>query len=169
MAWTDPKTWSSEPLTSVDLNTYMRDNQNHLKDRLDSGVDSIVSAANEYSTTSTEFVDVSASKLSLALTTHCGAVLLGFTGTVQAKINHGSVAFNVAVDGLDYVADDGITRCTVSFSHDTRRHKPVSFVMLITGLSAGAHTFRLRWKVFGGNTAYMDVVNLHPQFWAKEI
>lgn len=31
MAFTAPKTWASEKLTSSDLNTFIRDNQNHLK------------------------------------------------------------------------------------------------------------------------------------------
>lgn len=30
MAWTDPKTWGSEVLTSADLNTHVRDNMNVL-------------------------------------------------------------------------------------------------------------------------------------------
>lgn len=32
MAWTAPKTWVEELLTPADMNTYMRDNQNYLKD-----------------------------------------------------------------------------------------------------------------------------------------
>ena len=83
MAWTTPKTWSSEPLTSIDLNTYMRDNQNHLKDRLDSSAAKFVSGARNIRTTSTVFVDVDAEKLALELTTHGGEVLLGFTGSVR--------------------------------------------------------------------------------------
>ena len=31
MAWTSPKTWTAEVLTSADLNQYVRDNQNYLK------------------------------------------------------------------------------------------------------------------------------------------
>ncbi len=31
MAWTDPKTWAAGVLTSSDMNTYIRDNQNALK------------------------------------------------------------------------------------------------------------------------------------------
>ena len=169
MAWTAPKTWSSEPLTSLDLNSNVRDNLNHLKDRLDSGAGKFISSANLLHTTATQFVDVDAEKLSLALTTHGGDVLLGFTGTVQSSHNSGSVYFNVAVDGVDYVADHGILRNTNSATTDFNRHKPISFVMLISGLSAGNHNFKLRWKASGRTDAKMDVVNLHPQFWVKEI
>lgn len=169
MAWTAPKTWSSEPLTSLDLNQNVRDNLNHLKDRLDSSAGKFVSGDALLQTTANQFVDVDAVNLSLALTTHGGDVLLGFIGTVQSARASGSVYFNVAVDEVDYVADDGIIRSQVSGSVDDNRHKPLSFVMLIPGLSAGSHTFKLRWKTNARNTAKMDVVRLHPQFWAKEI
>ena len=169
MGWTTPKTWSSEPLTSIDLNTYMRDNQNHLKDRLDSSAGSIVSGPTSLTTTSTAFVDVDAEKLALTLTTHGGDVLLGFTGTVQSSAGNGNTSFNVSVDGVDYVADDGIIRSSIAFNLDNNRDKPLSFVILIPGLEAGAHTFKLRWKVNSTNTARMNIVGLHPQFWAKEI
>ena len=169
MAWTSPKTWSSEPLTSIDLNTYVRDNQNHLKDRLDNSTAHVVSGTTILTTTSNEFVDVDATKMALTLTTHGGDVLLGFTGSLQNGAAGGSTSFNVAVNGVDYIADDGITRSQNAVSGDTGRNKPLSFVMLIAGLGAGTHTFKLRWKVLNGNTARMDIVNLHPQFWAKEI
>ncbi len=169
MAWTSPKTWSSEPLTSLDLNTYMRDNQNHLKDRLDASASQIVSGLSELSSTSNAFVDVDATRLALTLTTHGGDVLLGFTGAAKCSRDTGAVYFNVAVDGANYIADDGIVSCQIAQSGDSRKLKPFSFVLLITGLSAGQHTFKLRWKASNNNTVSMDIVKLHPQFWAKEI
>ncbi len=169
MAWTSPKTWSSEPLTSIDLNTYLRDNQTHLKDRLDSSVNRIVSGAVALSTTATEFVDVEADKLALRLTTHGGDVLLGFTGTVECGSHSGSVYFNVAVDDVDFFADSGMTGLRIAHTTATNRQKPLSFVLLIPGLNAGEHTFKLRWKVSLHNTARMNVSDMHPQFWAKEI
>lgn len=169
MAWTTPKTWSSEPLTSIDLNTYVRDNQNHLKDRLDAGVSRVISEGQVLSTTANDFVDVDATKLALTLTTHGGDVLLGFTGTVLHVNNNSTTHFNMAVDGVDYIADDGFIGIKTAYNSDNQRVKPLSFVLLIAGLSAGSHSFRLRWKTSRGNTASMDVVNLHPQFWAKEI
>ena len=169
MAWTTPKTWSSEPLTSLDLNTYLRDNQNHLKDRLDNAASRKVAGATVLTTISTEFADVDATALSLTLTTHGGDVLLGFTGTVRHSAGSADTFFNVAVDDVDYIADDGIVNLRNSGSADTERNKPLSFVMLITALAAGSHTFKLRWKTSKNNTATMEVVTLHPQFWAKEI
>lgn len=169
MAWTTPKTWSSEPLTSIDLNTYVRDNQNHLKDRLDASANRVISSGTALSTTANAFVDVDATKLALSLTTHGGDVLLGFTGTVQHDRSSAETSFNVAVDGVDYIADDGVIGYKSDYDGDTDRMKPISFVLLISGLSAGSHSFALRWQTSAGNTASMDVVNLHPQFWAKEV
>lgn len=169
MVWTTPKTWSSEPLTSIDLNTYVRDNQNHLKDRLDTAASRSVSGTVNLASTANEFVDVDPTNLSLTITTHGGDVLLGFTGTVRNSSNNASTKFNVAVDGVDYIADDGVIAMTNSGSSDTGRTKPLSFVLLIAQLSAGSHTFKLRWKTTRHNTASMDIVDLHPQFWVKEI
>ncbi len=169
VTWTTPKTWSSEPLTSLDLNTYVRDNQNHLKDRLDNSAGNIVNGAKFLTTTANEFVDVDADKLSLTLATHGGDVLVGFTGTVQSQHSNGATYFNVAVDDVNYVADDGILRDTAASSSGGNRHGPISFVMLVSGLSAGSHTFKLRWKTSHNNSSKIDVVSLHPQFWAKEI
>ncbi len=166
MAWTRPKTWSSEPLTSLDLNTYMRDNQNYLKDRLDNSIDRVLDTTLSIKTTSQEFVDVHATHLSLTLTTLGGDVLVGFTGSVTMSASDGDVYFNVAVDGVDYVDDDGIMRAS---STGANRHGPISFVVLVTDLSAGSHTFKLRWKSKAHNTSTLSLGKLHPQFWAKEI
>ena len=169
MAWTSPKTWSSEPLTSLDLNTYMRDNQNYLKDRLDTGAGKLVSGDSAITTSSSSFVDVDAEKLSITLMTHGGDVLVGFTGTVQTQNSNAAAFFNVAVDDVDYVTDNGVIRVTAAHSGGGNRHYPLSFVVLISGLAAGSHTFKLRWKKSGSGSVRIDVVNLHPQFWAKEI
>ena len=169
MPWSSPKTWSSEPLTSADLNRYVRDNQNHIKDRLDNSISRIASGATSLTTSSTSFVDVDASRLSVSLRTHGGDILLGFTGTVRNSRDSGVVHFNIAVDGVDYIDDDGIISCQIASDNDTGNEKPLSFVMLIAGLSAGRHSFKLRWKTASSNVATMDIVDLHPQFWAKEI
>lgn len=169
MAWTSPKTWSSEPLTSIDLNTYVRDNQNHLKNRLDASSSRVISSNADLTTMANEFVDVDATKLALTLTTHGGDVLLGFTGTVEHSVNNAFTSFNLAVDGVDYIADDGLIGYHGNYSSGSGRRKPLSFVLLVTGLSAGSHSFKLRWKTSSRNTATMEVVSLHPQFWAKEV
>ena len=169
MAWTRPKTWSSEPLTSLDLNTYMRDNQNYLKDRLDNSVSRIISADSNFSTSSTDWVDIDSSALSLTLTTLGGAVLLGFTGNIIISKDRRNCYVNIAIDGVDHFADDGVTLYGSSGEGDGHRPKPLGFVLLIPGLSAGAHTFVMRWKTQSGSVVSMLATDTHPQFWAKEV
>ncbi len=167
MAWTRPKTWSSEPLTSLDLNTYVRDNQNYLRDRLDNSVSRIVSADSNFSTTSTAWVDVDSVALSLNLTTLGGAVLLGYAGSISVGSNRRNCFLNISVDGVDYFADNGVT-IYGSSGEGAYRSKPLGFVILIPGLSAGSHSFVLRWKSESGTQVSMVATTSHPQFWAKE-
>lgn len=165
MAWTSPKTWSSEPLTSSDLNTYVRDNQDYLKDRLDNSVSKIITGTTALSTSSENFVDIDSEKLSITLTTHGGDVLVGFTGTVKSLTRTRPVYINLAVDEVLYFADDGIAEVLV----DANQSEPLCLVMLVTDLAAGAHTFKMRWKTTNNNVAKIEITSLHPQFWAKEI
>ncbi len=169
MSWTQPKTWSSEPLTSLDLNTYMRDNQNHLKDRLDNSDSRIIGLSSSYSTSSTEWVDVDSQNLSLTLNTHGGDVLLGFSGSVSNGRDSRRTNLNIAVDGADYFADDGVTSLMVAGSNDVGRSKPLCIVVLIPDLAAGSHSFVLRWKSQLNGVAAMEAVATHPQFWTKEV
>ena len=169
MGWTTPKTWTSEPLTSLDLNTFVRDNQNHLKDRIDAVDSAIVSGKANFSTTARDWVDVNATSLALTLTTHGGDVLVGFTGTILHGSHDGVSYFNIAVDDVDYFADDGVTRYQNAANYANLRYVPLSFVVLITGLAAGSHSFKLRWKTKSPNTATINVTQTHPQFWAKEL
>ena len=67
MAWTQPKTWASEPLTSSDLNTHLRDNLEILKDPPSD--DNILNQGSDYTTTSTAFVNIDGTNLSLTITT----------------------------------------------------------------------------------------------------
>lgn len=169
MAWTSPKTWSSEPLTSSDLNTYVRDNQDHLKDRLDNSASKIVTGNVTLSTSSETFVDIDSEKLSISLLTHGGDVLVGFTGAVKTTTTSRPIFYNLAVDGVLYFADDGIMQTIGGADGFRNKSMPLCLVVLVTGLDAGAHTFKMRWKTHRSNTASMEITSLHPQFWAKEI
>lgn len=169
MAWTSPKTWTSEPLTSVDLNTYVRDNQNHLFDRIDSSASLIDSGASNYSTTATDWVDVDPRAFALTLQTHGGDVLLGFIGAIRHSADAKVSYFNVAVDGNNYFSDHGVTQFINGGHNDRQRFKPLSIVVMIPSLSPGSHIFKLRWKTSSSNSATLDGATTHPQFWAQEI
>jgi len=171
MAWTTPRTWSSEVLTSDLLNTHLRDNLEHLYDRMQNNTEYTANESADYTTTSTSFVDVDATNFALTITTNGGNCLVGFTGFVDiGGASTQYVHFNVDVDGSAYFADDGL-----GGGWDNLTKKLVSFVVLIEGLTAGSHTFKLQWKsplagtmtlYAGAGTSNLDV---HPQFWVQEL
>lgn len=167
MAWTTPKTWSAETLTSDDLNTYVRDNQTHLYTRLGNQTDYIADEVSDYSTTSTSFVDIDATNLALTITTNGGNVLVIFNCNPDPTA---FIQFNVAVDGVDYFADDG-----GAFIHVTGTYGVLATpVWLIEGLSAGSHTFKMRFKVNSGTGivyagAGVANLNVHPQMIVMEL
>jgi hypothetical protein len=166
MAWTQPKTWSSEPLTSSDLNTHLRDNLEILKDPA-SG-DYTLNEVSDYTTTSTTFVDVDATNLSATLTTNGGDVFVFFAPLVALGSSQ-IVFFDLDVDGTRLGGNDGIV-ATVP----TGVGVAVPIIAMVTGLTAGSHTIKLQWKVSAGTgkiyagagTANADV---HPQFIVREV
>ena len=160
MAWTTPKTWSAEPLTSNDLNTYVRDNQNNIRARQDTNDKYIGTGSGDYTTTSTSLVDVDATNLSLTITTHGGDVLVGFVGIAVAPAAN-LVTFSVNVDGSNPFSSAGLS--AASQHTDT-----ASFVCLIEGLSAGSHTFKLQWLTGGGTATLRNNVQ-YPHFWVQEV
>lgn len=173
MAWTTPKTWTSEPLTSSDLNTYIRDNQNDIRSRQDNNADYILDEGSDYTTTSTTFTEVDATNLSLTITTTGGDVLVFFSGSVRMSANRYGF-FNIEVDATDKFTNDGHTMI-FGTPTDTAL-APVTMAVLCEGLSAGSHTFQLKWKVgSGGGTLTMYAgagtsdADVHPQFWVQEV
>jgi len=171
MAWTTPKTWAAEPLTSSDLNTYVRDNQNHVYNRIENNDEYTANEVSNYTTTSTSFVDVDATNLSLTITTNGGNVLAGFAGAGWLSSASESIWLELDIDGSPWAGDDGIMR--VRFDN-INYIKNLSFVVMVTGLSTASHTFKLQWKVDGGTGTIFAGAgttdsDLHPQFWIQEI
>lgn len=166
--WSSPRSWSTGELVSASLlNTHLRDNLDFLKNPPTALY--ILNESSDYTTTSTSFVNVDATKLSLSITTAGGDVLIGFCGCILQS--SASVFFDVDVDTVRSGGDDGL--CVVSPSSAAQRFN-ASFFKLIQGLSAGVHTFKLQWKVnagtatlfAGSGTANGDI---HPQFFVREV
>lgn len=179
MAWNNPITWLVNQLvTENDLNEQVRDNLLYLKERTDAPASAqyTLNEATDYSTGSLTWADVDNVRLSLTLTTRGNAVMVGFVGAFSAATATESTAFlDVTVDGVRVAGDDGITLvCRKSGSGASLTTDSASFVILIPTLSAGVHTFRLQWKITGAamslragaGTIGLDV---HPQFWVREI
>ena len=96
-------------------------------------------------------------------------MLVGFTGTIKSSLEFRPVYINLAGDGVHYFADDGIVRTMIGSGGYKNQPLPLCFVVLVTGLDAGAHNFKLRWKTQRANIVSIEITSLHPQFWAKEL
>ena len=170
MAYTTPETWANELVTSAKWNANLKTNILALKDPPSDNYEANEGA--NYTKTGTSWGDVD-TDFNHSITTTGGAVLLSFTGNVNAAGDPTSLAFlDVSVDGTRIVNQASAGLAVVINSVNTL----VSFSRLVTGLSAGAHTFNLQWATnsglvtatmyAGAGTASYD---LHPQFFVREI
>lgn len=152
MAWTNPVTWAAAQLVDVtDFNEQIRDNLNYL---LTPNAARRVSAAGNYTTTSTTYVSLGTA-WALALNTYGGHVLIGAIGRVTAGASvNAYVGFDVdgAVSAVAQTVTNGMINAT----------------LLVTGLASGAHTLTLKWRSQSGDNIYMDVTNVPLNFWATE-
>lgn len=126
----------------------------------------------DWTTTNTTFGDIddTGSEFTLSITTTGGDVMVGLVGSAEMSTSAQHVSFNLDVDGSPEAADDGLFGSTgpsaVPFN--------VSFTYLVTGLTAGAHTIKLQWKVSGGTATFYTGagttdLDYHPQFWVREV
>jgi len=148
--WTTPITWNVDQLvTNTDLNEQVRDNleyllsPNHQHILRDNG--------GNYSITNvTTFQDIDSANLSLTLETHGGPVYVHLMGSARSNglVNHGY--FDLTVDGTRLGAAH--TLGLVTFGVDPQTWMPVSISVLVTGLSAGVHTFRPQWRTDPSDT-----------------
>ena len=170
MAYTTPTTQTTGTL--IDATTWNRDivdNIIALKSPPSANYD-VDEASNYTVSAGGAFVDVDGTNLSLTITTTGGDVMIHFHGTFRLNAA-GSMMLNVTQDGSVIAADDGFIHFTTFASTD---RMPISFTRLVTGVSAGSHTFNLRWKSVtatatlyaGAGTSNEDT---HPQFWVREV
>ncbi len=171
MAWTTPDTRSAgDVLSAAAYNTYLRDNLSYLFSGRpkfsilrDNGAD--------YSTTSTSFVEVDGTNLKGTLTIAGSAVLLGFT--CQFKYQTPTAYLDFIVDGVRVGAAgaDGLIHSVSAAAYS----KPFGcFLALVTGLSVGAHTFKVVWKSSGGTSVIhsgngVSGEDFIPHFWGIEV
>jgi hypothetical protein len=143
MAWSTPPTFTSgQVITATDLNTYLRDNENYLLSRPKNFVKHDNNA--DYTTTSSSFVDIDGTNLTITLTLSGSAVLLSFTAVINDSSNQ--PAFDFTVDGTRV---GGSTDGLMTISGGNGRYC-ATMVALVTGLSAAAHTFKVQWRAVSG-------------------
>jgi len=105
-----------------------------------------------YTTTSTAFVDIDSTNLSITLQTHGGPVLVLFAANAYASSAAYRARFDLSVDGTRYSAMPlGLLQAS-NLGNDVTAATPVAFAVLVTGLEAGTHTFRPQWCVTGGGS-----------------
>jgi hypothetical protein len=170
--WVTPRTWSTgELVTAAIMNAHVRDQLNALKSpayficEIDEGAD--------YTTTSATFTAVDGTDLTATVTGAGGNWLIGFSG--QCFYSSGSTGFltlTVAVDGTNYVGDDGILQ---GFGAVAAPVTGVSFTHILRDIAAGSRIFQLRWKSSSGGTYGMYAGagtanhDHHPVFWGIEL
>jgi hypothetical protein len=136
MPWTTPITWAAGSVVGASqLNQQVRDNLNYLISR----PHQVIKRDATYSTTSTVFVEMDSVNLSINLTLSGSAVFVGFSASVVNPAQ-----FDLSVDGVRYTSfANGLLSHTIGFAYSA----PISYAVLVNGLSVGSHTFRPLWCV----------------------
>lgn len=113
-------------------------------------------------TEETTFDDVDPTNLSLTICTSGGDVLVSYSG---GYLNNIPTYFDIDIDGTRFAGDDGIWR---------GQSVSPNFSILVPGLSAGNHTFKLQWKTGGANSKLhagngVTGIDLIGQFFVVEL
>lgn len=162
MAWTTPTTRSvSELITPAEWNIDLVDNLLYLYSRPAASYTGV--AGGNYTVTSTSYVALDATNLKLTLTTSSGRVLVGVIMTAASS--------GMLTAGFRVNIDSGSSYGYWSDSHLVYENlRVISFApLLLTGLSAGSHTFQLEVKV-NVNTMTIYRATAQPvRFWVMEV
>jgi hypothetical protein len=149
MPWNSPVTWNTSQLvTAADLNGQIGDNVSYVHNGKPLGVVKKDNATGALSTSSTTFVHVQ-TDFTINLSTTTGRVLIAFAGSMYASAAPSLLGLDVELDGSRLGGSDGLIK--EALNGETRN---VAFTIFRTGLSNGAHTFKLMWKV-STNTAFL--------------
>ena len=135
----------------------------------------LLNHTNDLFTTSTSFVDVNNTLLTLSITTTGGNLLIGFSGTISNSTLAAATYLDVNIfDGssnVRFAGDDGLTAIQQSVASHMYN---ASFVVLKTGLPADTYTLTLQWKVTSGTAllysgAGTSQHDIHGHFWVREV
>ncbi len=124
----------------------------------------------DYTTSSVTMVDVDGTNLALTITTRAHRVKIGFVGTVSHS-GTGQIYLDVAVDGTDQGQTSGPVYGLVGQRITTAAYiLNGSFTYLTDVLSAGSHTFKLRWATTGATATIQggSTSKAYMQFWVEE-
>lgn len=174
MSYTDVPSFSDNTrFTKAQMNTYLRDNLEALKNPPTDAYISVGHTA-DWSTTSTSFTDVDATNLALSITTTGdGAggnsdVMIGICGTVYTS-GAARIYFQILEDGSTLNIDgDGW------FVTENTGARGIGQIFLRVNASPGAHSYKLQWKVSSGTAVLLansgvSTRDCRFQFWAREV
>lgn len=159
MPWNTPITWSpGQVVAASDLNGQIRDDLNYLlAARPNAYV--VRSGTSDYTTTGTSFADVDAANLLLTLTLNGSRSLVIASALINASLSGGACYLDWIVDSTTRAGGtNGVANNAVA-GGGTQIHA-VTAIGLFTGLSAGAHTFKLQYR--GNGTGSANVLNNGP-------
>jgi len=154
MAYTDvPNFADNNRFTRDQANIYIYDNLEALRNP-PTALYVTTGHSTNYSTTSTSFVNVDTTNMTLTLISTGdgaggnGTVFLGFCGTVYGAAD---IYFRVLKDGVTPIgADDGI----IVIESNGGGVRPASF-LFPHDVASGSHTYALQWKVASGTGELM--------------
>lgn len=174
MAYTTPHTWNDELVTNEQWTIELKDNFLALKDPPSQNYESNEGA--DYTKAGGTWANVD-TDFNFSITTTGGDVWIQFMGFVSVGGTTPSIAYiDVAVDGTRIVNQAAAGLAVVLGSLAGIVGIPVTFSHMVTGLSAGIHTFNLQWATNSGiatATLYAGAgtagYDCHPQFWVREL
>lgn len=152
MAWNHPPAWAAGLVTVTAMNSFVRDNLLALKDpptglSYVSGRDYQIAGLGAFTAVDTALVD---GHFQHTVVTRGGTYTkVEWNGSIHPKVNNGSMAFNIAVDNNLYFPAPGFGYFDMSGM--SANIIPLHFSVMLTGIAAGTHTFRLEWS--GTHTA----------------
>lgn len=168
MGWTTPRTWVDGELENAAIfNPHVRDNLGYLLNRPNQKI--LRNNAADYTTSSASFVDVDATNLLLTLVMSGGAALITVAGMVANVTNSASIRFDIAVDGVRYSGATNGIASVVTASAGTTVDAPISFAILVTGLSAASHAFKLQWLTSSGTATLRSTAAQFVNFTGQEV
>lgn len=142
--WTSPNTMVAGDIFSAsNYNLYVRDNLNYL---FSGRPGSVIKRDNNatYSTTSNTFVDVDTTNLSITLTISSGKAIIHFSGVCVSSSGAGADGgIDVDIDGTRYGSAFSFGLMIIQASTTPQN---CAFSVPVTGLSVGAHTFKLQYR-----------------------
>lgn len=162
MGWTTPLNPAPGRVISVaDWNTYISGNDSYLLNR--PGTNIVRNNGGAYTTTSTSFVDIDSTNLSITLAMSGAAAQISLTVVAGANVQF---FLDLTIDGVRYAAGFG-TGVGGSMNTAGMISSMVSTSVRVQ-IGAGTHTFRPQWRVASG-TGNIDAANSPICFSVQEV